>query len=265
MPTNETHIQELTAALEREQKARQQAEAELASVKQSQQEFISLVGHELRIPMTAIQGYTDLLIKAIMGPVNDTQLTFLQTIRSNVERMSRLVADLSDINKITGGHLQIKPKSVMLESLIHELVADFQSVISQKSFALNTNISESLPPIWCDYDRLRQVLVNLLRNAAQYTPGRGKIEVNAAVDPEKPDYVQVQVHDSGIGIPDDQQNRVFDIFFRAADDETRQTSGNGLALHLSKLLLEMQGSTISFVSTRGKGSTFTVSLPIAKP
>ncbi len=264
MSTNETHIQKLTAALERERKARQQAEAELSSVKQSQQEFISLVAHELRIPMTAIQGYTDLLIRAIMGPVNETQLTFLQTIRSNVERMSRLVADLSDTNKISGGHLQLKPKEVILKPLINELVADFQSLTSQKVLTINTTISESLPPLWCDYDRLRQILVNLLRNAVQYTPGGGKIEIYATVDPDNPDRLQVQVHDSGIGIPVDQQNHVFEMFLRASDNETRQTSGNGLALHLSKLLLEMQDGTISFDSARGKGSTFTISLPIAK-
>ncbi|TFG73449.1 MAG: HAMP domain-containing histidine kinase, partial [Anaerolineales bacterium] len=168
MATNGTHMQELTAALEREQKARQQAEVELARVKKGQQEFISLVSHELRIPMTAIQGYTDLLIKAIMGPVNETQLTFLQTIRSNVERMSRLVADLSDINKISGGTLQVKPKVVMLKPLIYDLVKDFQPAISLKKLTLNTDITESLPPLWCDDDRLRQVLVNLLRNATQY-------------------------------------------------------------------------------------------------
>ena len=265
MSTKETRIQELTAALEQEKQARQQAEAKLASVQQSQQEFISLVAHELRIPMTAIQGYTDLLIKAVMGPVNDTQLNFLKTIRSNVERMSRLVGDLSDINGIAANRLQITPKSVALNPLIEGLAADFQSMTSGKALSLNTTISEVLPPVWCDPDRLRQVLVNLLRNAVQYTPGRGEITIRAGVNLDQPQCVQVQVSDSGIGIPANQQDRVFEMFFRSSDDETRQTSGNGLALHLSKLLLEMQDGSISFVSSRGKGSTFTITLPIAKP
>ena len=136
--------------------------------------------------------------------------------------------------------------------------------LSKKNLTLTTSVPENLPSLWCDGDRLRQVLVNLLRNAVQYTPNGGKIEVNANVNPEKPDFIQVLVSDSGIGIPADQQSHVFEQFFRASDDETRQTSGNGLALHLSKLLLEMQNGTITFTSTQGKGSTFSISLPITK-
>ena len=265
MSTKETRIQELNTALERERQARQQAEADLVSVQKDQQEFISLVAHELRIPMTAIQGYTDLLMKAIMGPVNDTQLSFLKTIRSNVERMSRLVADLSDINKIAANQLEIKPKLVRLNLLVDELAADFKWMTNDKVLSLNTSVPEILPPVWCDVDRLRQVLTNLLRNAIQYTPGGGKITISAVVSTDQPQRMQMQVTDSGIGIPPDQHNRVFEMFFRSSDDETRQTSGNGLALHLSKLLLEMQDSSISFVSTRGKGSSFTILMPIAKP
>jgi two-component system sensor histidine kinase VicK len=263
MSTHETRIQELSSALEQERKARLQAEAELAAVRQSQQEFISLVTHELRIPMTAIQGYTDLLIKAIMGPVNATQLNFLKTIRANVERMSRLVADLSDINKINGNQLQLKPQPVDLYLLMDELVDEFIAITSDKALSIETEFAESLAPVWCDPDRLQQILSNLLRNAVQYTPAGGKITMQAGVDPENPQNIQIQVSDSGIGIPEDQQDHVFEMFFRSADEETRQTSGNGLALHLSKLLLEMQDGSINFVSTRGKGSTFTMTLPFA--
>jgi signal transduction histidine kinase len=261
MSTKESCIQELTKKLEREKQARLRAEANLASVRQDQQDFISLIAHELRIPMTAIQGYTDLLIKAIMGPVNETQLTFLKTIRSNVERMSRLIADLSDINKIKANSLEIKLKEVSLPSLLNGLEADFESMTIEKNISLSLVMPDTLPPIKCDADRLCQVLTNLLRNAVQYTPSGGEVSIHAALDPDQPQCVQVQVSDSGIGIPPDQQSYVFDMFFRASDNETRQTSGNGLALHLSKLLLEMQDGTIGFVSTRGKGSTFTITLP----
>ena len=153
----------------------------------------------------------------------------------------------------------------MLKPLILDLVADFQPAINLKALTLNVNIPDSLPALWCDGDRLRQIMGNLLRNAVQYNLDGGKIDLIATTDPEKPDHIQVQVQDSGIGIPADQQNRIFEMFFRASDDETRQTSGNGLALHLSKLLVEMQNGTMHFLSTQGHGSTFTVSLPVAKP
>jgi signal transduction histidine kinase len=265
MSTQKTRIQELTAALEQEKQARQQVEAELKTMQHSQQEYISLVAHELRIPMTAIQGYTDLLIKAIMGPVNDTQLTFLKTIRSNVERMSRLVGDLSDINKIMSNQLVLKPRAVPLNSLIDELETDFETMTSDKIQTLNINIPAESIQVWGDADRLHQVLSNVLRNAVQYTPNGGKISIIAAKDSANTQHVKVEISDSGIGIPANQQDRIFEMFFRSADDETRQTSGNGLALHLSQKLMELQDGSITFESSRGKGSTFTITIPIAPP
>lgn len=264
MSGNETSIQELTAALESERHAREKAEAELEHTIQNQQDFISLVAHELRIPMTAIQGYTDLLIKVIMGPVNETQLSFLKTIRANIERMSRLVSDLSDINKIAGNRLEMRSEAVNLWTQLEAVKTDFSGMLSEKQLQLRIMLPESLPALWCDAERLQQVLANLLRNAIQYTPDNGHIHIIAAVETDKPDRVQVQISDSGIGIPSDQQEHVFEIFFRADDNETRQTSGNGLALHLSKKLIEMQDGTIDFHSERGQGSTFRMTLPVAK-
>ena len=264
MAGQDTRIQELTAALESECRAREKAEGELERTIQNQQDFISLVAHELRIPMTAIQGYTDLLIKAIIGPVNETQLSFLKTIRANIERMSRLVSDLSDVNKIAGNHLELRTEAVNVKKQLEVVKKDFKAMILEKQLQLHITIPESLPDVWCDVERLLQVLSNLLRNAIQYTPVKGHIHIIAAAENEKPDHVQVQVSDSGIGIPSDQQNRVFEMFFRADDNETRQTSGNGLALHLSKKLIEMQEGTIDFHSERGQGSTFSITLPVVK-
>ncbi|MDF1513479.1 MAG: HAMP domain-containing sensor histidine kinase, partial [Anaerolineae bacterium] len=149
MPTNDPRIQELTAALEAERHKREQLQTVIEALKKSQQAYISLVSHELRIPMTAIQGYTDLLIKQIMGPVNDAQLTFLNTIRSNVERMSRLVGDLSDISKIEDGRMKVKPADVALPPVVDAVIALFQSRIEQKRLSVQVSIPENLPSVWC--------------------------------------------------------------------------------------------------------------------
>jgi signal transduction histidine kinase len=264
MEKEETRIQELTAALDSERRARKQSEVELERTLHNQQEFISLVAHELRIPMTAIQGYTDLLIKAIMGPVNETQLSFLQTIRANIERMSRLVSDLYDINKISSNRMVMKPESVNFKKQVEIVIQDFKTMIAEKQLHLCLDIPESLPALWCDPERLQQVLANLLRNAIQYTPDKGDIHIVAATKLDNLEQVQLQISDTGIGIPSDQQQHVFERFFRADDNETRQTSGNGLALHLSKLLVVLQDGTIDFHSKRGQGSTFTITLPAVK-
>ena len=119
------NIKELSEALERERKARLEAEAAIAASETARQEFVSLVAHELRVPMTSIKGYTDLLLKGIMGPVNEAQTNFLEVIRSNVERMSRMVSDLSDINKIEGERLELDFMTIPLTEVMDEAIGLF--------------------------------------------------------------------------------------------------------------------------------------------
>lgn len=239
-------IQELRQALEEERKARQ--------------EFVSLVTHELRVPMTSIKGYTDLLLKGIMGPVNEAQTNFLSTIRSNVERMSRMVSDLSDINKLEADALKLTPTEVALDDALEEALHAHEAQIAAKGHTVTQDLPEALPPLWCDRGRLVQVLGNLIGNAVQYTPEGGHIAITAE---ERDDDVRVTVQDDGIGIPAEEQDRIFEPFFRASDEETRATPGNGLALYVSKLLVERQHGNIGFESERGAGSTFYIELPNA--
>ncbi len=253
-------------ALEREleilralcEKTEQKAEAE----REARQAFVSLVTHELRTPLTSIKGYTDLLLKGIMGPVNEAQENFLQTIRSNAERMSRMLADLSDINKIEGERLTLTVESVEVAPAVEDALKAFRDQIEEKSQTLQLAMPDDLPPVRSDRDRLIQILGNLVRNAVIYTPESGAIDVIAEADIEA-GTLRVEVRDNGIGIPPDEQDHVFEAFFRASDEETRQTPGNGLALHLSQQLLALQDGDIGFESERGTGSTFWVTLPLA--
>ncbi len=253
MQTPEERIQELEAALARERQAVTDAE-------QARQEFVSLVTHELRVPMTSIKGYTDLLLKGIMGPVSDAQAQFLNTIRANVERMSKMVADLADINKIEGGQLELKIAAVPLDDdLIDEALKPYQKEIKEKAQTVIRDIPADLPPLAADRGRLIQVLGNVLSNATKYSPERAGIIIKAAETPEGE--IRVSVEDTGYGILADEQARIFEKFFRASDEETRATPGNGLSLYLSRQLLALHGGSIGFESERGKGSTFSFTVP----
>ncbi len=260
MPASDEQMRALTEALARERQARQEAETALIEAQRARQQFVSLVTHELRVPMTSIKGYTDLLLKGIMGPLNEAQTGFLQTVRSNVERMARMVADLGDINKLEGQGLKFTPAAVALETTLNEALRPLENAIAQKNQTVTRVIPADLPALWCDHDRLVQVLGNLLSNAHLYTPPGGLITITAepVLDPPA---VRVAVQDNGIGILPDEQHRVFEMFFRASDEETRQVTGNGLALHLSKRLIEQQGGQLCFESQRGAGSTFFFQLP----
>lgn len=259
MPVTD-EVRALQEALAQERQARQEAEAALAAAQHARQQFVSLVTHELRVPMTSIKGYTDLLLKGIMGPLNEAQTGFLQTVRSNVERMARMVADLGDINKVEGQGLKFTPTAVSLEMTLTEALRPLENAIAQKGQTVTRVIPEALPALWCDHDRLVQVLANLLSNAHLYTPEGGSLTITAEPVSDSP-AVRVAVQDNGIGILPEEQHRVFEMFFRASDEETRQVPGNGLALHLSKRLIEEQGGRLWFESQRGAGSTFIFQLP----
>lgn len=250
----------LQAALAQERQARQEAEAALAEAQHARQQFVSLVTHELRVPMTSIKGYTDLLLKGIVGPLNEAQTNFLQTVRSNVERMARMVADLGDINKLDGQTLTFTPTTIALDVALNEALRPLESAIAQKGQTVTRAIPDGLPALWCDHDRLVQVLGNLLSNAHLYTPEGGVIAISAELAADAP-AVRIDVRDNGIGILPEEQHRIFEMFFRASDEATRQVPGNGLALHLSKRLVEQQGGQLWFESQHGAGATFILQLP----
>lgn len=259
MPATD-EMRALEEALAQEQQARQEAEAALVEAQRARQQFVSLVTHELRVPMTSIKGYTDLLLKGIVGPLNEAQTNFLQTVRSNVERMARMVADLGDINKLEGQTLTFTPAAIALEAALNEALRPLETAIAQKGQTVTRAIPDDLPALWCDHDRLVQVLGNLLSNAHLYTPEGGILTIAAEPASDAP-AVRVSVRDNGIGILPEEQRRVFEMFFRASDEETRQVPGNGLALHLSRRLVEQQGGQLWFESERAAGSTFTFQLP----
>jgi len=221
--------------------------------------FISIVSHELRIPMTSIKGYTDLLYKGMVGPINQKQANFLEVIQNNIERMSILVSDLSDISRIETGRLKLEPALVSIGTLIDEVVQSLQPKVQEKNQVLKVDIALNLPQIEVDPTRLNQVLTNLLSNALKYTPESGEIRIVARQDNDR---VRVEVKDTGIGISSYDQDLIFSQFFRSESDTVREQQGWGLGLNVTKRLVELMDGTIGFESVLDQGSKFWFTLPV---
>lgn len=260
-----------------EERVRQRTE-ELAEARdlavaanKSKTEFVSTVSHELKIPMTSIRGYSDLMIAGATGPVTDKQMEFLTTIRNNVSRMATLVSDLADITRIESGNLRLEPTMVDTKSVIDDMVKLARNQLEQKHQSLNLNVPSDLPSVWYDKNRLGQILTNLISNANKYTPENGAITVEAtrtrhACDDQEPqDVIQVKVQDNGLGMTPEDQEKLFNKFFRSADDQVRAAPGTGLGLSITKNLIELQNGCIWFESEYRKGTSFYFTIPVQKP
>lgn len=238
----------------------------------SKTEFISVVSHELKIPMTSIKGYSDLMIAGATGPVNNQQMEFLKTIRNNVSRMAILVSDLTDISRIESGNLRLEPTMVDTKTVIEDVVKLANNQIEQKKQTIQVEIPDDLPMVWYDKNRLSQVMTNLISNANKYTPEGGQITVqtsrtmHACDGQEAQDVIQVKVQDNGFGMTPEDQEKLFSKFFRSPDDQIRAAPGTGLGLSITKNLIELQQGCIWFESEYRKGTAFYFTIPvIGKP
>lgn len=243
---------------------------EVQQANEAKSEFVSFVAHELKNPMTSIKGYTELLSAGAVGPINEMQTNFLNTIRTNVERMSTLVSDLNDNSKIEAGRLRLDYKAVDIPDAVDEVIRSTRRQIEEKKQELQLDIPDSLPNVWADRTRVIQVLTNLVSNAHKYTPESGKILVGAEVAANRWEpsstmqFVHIWVKDNGIGISLEDQQKIFGKFFRSDDQKAREVPGSGLGLNITKSLVEMQGGKIWFESEFRKGTTFHFTIPVAE-
>lgn len=245
--------------------------AEIQAANIAKSKFVDFVAHELKQPMTSMKGFTDLLAAGAVGPVNETQANFLNTIRSNMNRMQTIVQDLNDNSKIESGTLEIKFQMVDVAEALDEVNRSIKRQLADKKQAVLFNIPQDLPQVWGDRGRIIQVLVNLISNAHKYTPEGGEINVSADEaeniwDPQgTAKVVHIWVKDNGIGISPENQKKIFTPFYRARDDEEAMKSqGTGLGLNITKNLIEMQGGRIWFESEFRKGTTFHFTIPVSE-
>ncbi|HMB22412.1 MAG TPA: GAF domain-containing protein [Anaerolineales bacterium] len=228
-------------------------------------EFVATVSHELRTPMTSIRGYVDVLLMGAAGAVNENQAHFLSIIKNNTERLNILVNDLLDISRIESGRVTLSPQALDLREIAEDVIEDLlrRSQEENKPMALSLDMPKKLPHVYGDMERVRQILGNLVDNAYHYTPENGTIIVRIQCL-NGGNEVQVDVQDNGVGIPLEDQGRVFERFYRGEHPLVLATPGTGLGLSIVKQIVEMHKGRIWMKSSGapGDGSTFSFTLPV---
>ena len=232
-------------------------------------EFVATVSHELRTPMTSIKGYADLLLLGAAGEVLPQQRSFLETIKSNADRLSILVNDLLDISRIDQGRVELRFGPVEVADVINDVAAHLRgrSEDEGRTMQVITRLpADSSLTVWGDYDKVSQILTNLADNAFNYTPEGGTITLSVERDPATGEAI-FAVSDTGIGIPPEIAGRVFERFFRGDEfhELVMDTPGTGLGLAIVRELVQFHRGEVWFDSEVGKGTTFYVRLPVRAP
>jgi two-component system sensor histidine kinase BaeS len=237
----------------------EQEESRRRELDRLKDEFVLTASHELRSPLTSVQGFAELLMLD-RDSLTPKQAETVEIILDNCRHLVRLLNDLLDLARSDAGRLAIRPEPTEVAPLIEDVVRTMRGQTETVGQTLTERVQPGLPPIYVEPARIRQILVNLLTNAHEYSPEGASIDVLAqALGAE----VEIAVSDNGPGIPADQLERIFDRFTRGDAGLTQRVGGTGLGLAISKSLVELHGGSIAAESTVGRGSTFRVRLPIA--
>jgi two-component system sensor histidine kinase BaeS len=224
-------------------------------------EFVLTASHELRSPLTSVQGFAELLMLE-RDKLTSRQVETVEVILDNSRHLVRLLNDLLDLARSDAGRLAIRPVPTEIGPLVEDAVRLMRGQTDASGQTLGTEIEPSLPPVLAEADRIRQVLVNLLTNAHEYSPEGASIGVSARVSGAE---VVIAVKDDGPGIPPEQLEHIFERFVRGDAGLTQRVGGTGLGLAISKSLVELHGGRLTVDSAVGRGSTFSFGLPLAAP
>jgi signal transduction histidine kinase len=227
-----------------------------------QSDFISEMVHELRTPLTAILAYADMLLGAAVSAEQRTQ--FLETIRSEAERLSNLTNEFLDLARLSSGRATLVRAEINLSNVVHTAVNVVRPQAIERGVRISVRAPENLPQVRGDEKRLHQVVLNLMSNAVKYNKPDGNITVTVGVDGENEDYARVTVRDTGRGISQENLSRLFEKFFRVADAEG-YAQGTGLGLSIAKQIVEVHGGQITVESELDVGTTFSFTIPVIQP
>ncbi|MBI5360768.1 MAG: PAS domain S-box protein [Planctomycetes bacterium] len=229
----------------------------LRHLDQLKSQFVANVSHELRTPLTSIRAYTEALLD--MGG-DETQVQFLNVVDSESERLLSLIEDLLNVSRIESGKLTLKMDPVNPAVLVEEIMG--VSKVQSAKHKLVTKIADNLPEMVLDKNKMKEVLINLVSNAIKYSPDGGNVTVAMCLDGGN---LHIDVSDQGIGIAKEHLKQVFDQFFRVDSSLTAKIAGTGLGLAITKSIVEAHGGAVTIDSEVGKGTTFTVIIPVRKP
>ncbi len=241
--------------------------------------FLATMSHELRTPLTAILGYAEMLGDELAGPINEAQREFVETIRSRGDQLLRLIMDLLDLSKLESGTLMVRRNDVDVAKVVSESAATLEPMARKKGVSFAFDFADDAPMVSGDSDRLRQVFINLIDNAVKFTPSGGTVTLSTRAELAEDDLeglgaallapvaqrIVVRVADSGIGIPEGQQNRVFDAFYQVDQSTTREHGGAGLGLSIVKRIVDAHGGEIGVGPNEPRGAVFSVWLRPAPP
>jgi signal transduction histidine kinase len=226
-------------------------------------DFVSNVSHELRTPLTAIKGSVDNMLDGITGTLNEKQTRYLGRIKSNADRLGRLITDLLDLSKIEAGKIDLRPAYLTIDALAREVAEVLRTVAAEKLISLEVLSPRGEMNVWADRDKVVQILMNLVGNALKFTPINGKVTIT--IDAPDAEWVKCSVVDSGPGIPADEAVKIFDKFYQLEQSNKQKAKGTGLGLAISKALVDMHGGRIWIESQIDEGSCFSFTLPAKRP
>jgi PAS domain S-box-containing protein len=256
----ERKVQEATAELAQQNELlrRQHIELEQASALKSQ--FLANISHEFRTPLNAILGYTHMLLHGVTGGVTEPQRKSLSRIDSNSRHLLALINDILDITRIEAGRMPLNVTRFRVPDLVTEVMSELEPIIRRSNLTVTSKMKGTLPVVRTDRQKVKQIVLNLLSNALKFTP-TGSVTIGTWLD-RKSETIAIAVRDTGVGIPDESHNKIFEDFRQLDNSPTRGYGGTGLGLSICRRLAQMLGGSIELVSRFGEGSTFTLRLPV---
>jgi signal transduction histidine kinase len=239
--------------------ARKQA-IELEYANRMKSEFLANMSHELRTPLNGIIGFTEFLIDEKPGPLRPKQKEYLSDVLTSARHLLQLINDVLDLAKVEAGKMELHPETFPVRQAVEEVTAVIKGIAQKKHIAVGIEVSDGLDAVTLDQHKFKQVLYNLLSNAVKFTDEGGQVDIHARrLGSHR---LEVQVRDTGIGIKAEDINRLFTEFEQLDSGTARRFEGTGLGLALTKKIIEFQGGRIDVESEPGKGSVFTVVLPV---
>jgi two-component system, OmpR family, phosphate regulon sensor histidine kinase PhoR len=256
-------LNETSSKLERTVQQLQHEHAELDRVERVRKDFVINVSHELRTPLASIQGYTETLLDGALHD-EENNVRFLKIILHNAERLSRLTADLLTLSRLELRTQEFRYASYRVNELLGEVVDTIRPIAQKKNIEIRQELASAGAEIFCDSEAFCQVVSNLLDNAIKYTPANGAITAGAfpiRLD-DGSEWVEFMVRDTGMGIPAEEQNRLFERFYRVDKARSRELGGTGLGLAIVKHLVRAHGGEVRVESDFGHGAAFYFTLPV---
>jgi len=231
---------------------------QLKTANRLKSQFLATMSHELRTPLNSIIGFSELLEDETYGSLNSKQRKYVGNIVASSKHLLQLINDVLDLAKVESGTIEIHPEALVLPEAIASVKSVVEPLAIKKDISLSINIDNDVKQVWADPARFKQILYNLLSNAIKFTPSGGKVSIEAV---HNNGAAEISVTDTGIGISQGDQQRIFSEFLQVEGSYARKYEGTGLGLALTKKLVELHGGKIWVQSTPGKGSRFTFTIP----